>query len=63
MTALPKKPSGYAFPVAANPETVFFLTQTEEQRKKLPFGPPCITEADRAAADKIIAERLNPKPA
>ena len=51
------KPSTYAFPVAANPETVYFLTLPIEQRQKLGYAPPCITDADRAAADKILAER------
>ena len=57
MSTTPTKPSAYAFSVAANPETVYFLTLPEEQRKKLPFGPSNISDADRSAANKIMAER------
>lgn len=52
-----KTPSGYAFPVAANPETVHFLTLPMEERRKIGYGPSCITDADQAAASKILAGR------
>ncbi len=63
MTTQPKKTPSYAFPVAANPETVYFLTLSAEERRKAPYGPSCITDADRAAAGNIIAERNNVQPA
>lgn len=55
-----KPTPNYAPPIAANPETVFYLTQPAEKRKKLPFGPSVITNADRAAAAAILDKPSTP---
>lgn len=55
--------AGYAFPVAANPGTVHFLTLSMEERKKRDFCPAYISDADRYAAAKILEEREKAAPA
>ena len=41
----------YARPVIS-PETEFYLELSSEERKRLPFAPPVITDSDRYNPDK-----------
>lgn len=60
MSEKDKKTPNYAFPVAANPGTVRFLTLPMEERRKLGYAPSFITDADRVAAAKILDKTPTP---